>query len=124
MRKFLWSLAFAILLCSVAGLFGVHAQATIAPPPGNGWVQIASGLTAATYTDPSCLDGTTCYYAVEAVDQFGVGLDTNYVTGAIPATGTHTVKLTWTPSVTSGVTYTVFQGPPPAGPAGLAAAVN
>ena len=124
MRKFIWSLAFVVLLCAVVGLFNVHAQVTINPPPGNGWVQIASGLTVLTYVDSTCKDGTTCYYAVESADQFGVGLDTTYVTAAIPATGTHTVTLTWTASTTPNVTYTLFQGPPPVPAAGLAAVTN
>jgi len=114
-----------ITLCLlVAGVFSLHAQTTISNPPGNGWTQLTSGLTATTYVDSTCADSTTCYYAVESVDQFGVGLDTTFVTAAIPSTGTHTVTLTWTASTTPGVTYTVFQGPPPQAPAGLAAAVK
>jgi hypothetical protein len=104
--------------------FNANAQAAIAAPPGNGWVQLTTGLTTTTYVDSTCVDGTTCYYAVAAVDQFGTAVDTTYVTGAIPATGTHTVTLSWTASVTPGVTYSVFQGPPPSLPSGLAAAVK
>jgi len=123
-KRIPWLLALACVFCLFVPQFGSHAQTTIAAPPGNGWVQLTSGLTATTYTDTTCVDGTTCYYAVESVDQFGVGLDTSYVTGAIPATGTHTVTLTWTASTTAGATYTVFQGPPPLPPAGLAAATK
>jgi hypothetical protein len=102
----------------------VNAQAAIAAPPGNGWTQIASGLTTPTTTDTTCADGTTCYYAIAAVDQFGTAVDMTFVTATIPATGSHTVTLTATASVTPGVTYSFFQGPPPSAPAGLAAAVK
>jgi hypothetical protein len=115
-----------LLTACLLVIFGVHvhAQTSISAPPGNGWTLIASGLTAPTTTDATCVDGTTCYYAVAAVDQFGTAVDTTYVTAAIPATGTHTVTLTATASTTPGVTYSFFQGPPPLSPSALAAAVK
>jgi hypothetical protein len=122
MKRIPWLL---LALCSLValGIPHVHAQTSINPPPGNGWTQLASGLTTPTYVDSTCADGITCYYAVEAVDQFGTALDTTFITAAIPSTGTHTVTLTWN-EATAGATFTVFQGPPPAAPAGLAAAVK
>lgn len=126
MKQRLWKATLvALILFTILGvpLFHSHAQATINPPPGNGWTQLTSGITAVTYTDTTCKSGTTCYYAVESADQFGVGLDTTYVT-ASPTTAAPDVVLTWTASTTTGVTYTVFQGPPPAAPAGLAAATS
>jgi hypothetical protein len=116
-------------LLAVAGVIGgmwdvVHGQAAIAPPPGNGWTQLTSGLATTTFTDTTCADASTCFYAVEAVDQFGASLDTTFVSVVIPTTGTHTVKVSWTASATPGATYTLFQGPSPSPAAGLAAVVN
>ncbi len=44
---------------------------------GSGTNQIASGLTAAAYTDSTALCGTTYYYLVEAVDSAGASIASN-----------------------------------------------
>jgi hypothetical protein len=94
----------------------------------NGFVKIASGVTATKYTDASCPDQVTCYYEVTAVDSAGFesGPSTCLSTSpcianvelivGMPVSGTHTVALTWVASNSTGVSYNVYQhvGPFPA----------
>lgn len=120
-----------LILC----LFLVFSLPAQAPP--NGFSKLAS-ITTTTYTDVGCPDGTTCYYQVYALDANGIAspaaipttlpsllfLGTqDYVTGIIPASGTHSVVLTWTAS-TGDVSYVVYRYTPPLAPVGLGAVVN
>jgi hypothetical protein len=85
-------------------------------------------VTVLTYTDTTCPDQTTCYYVVTAVDSLGgesqpatcafgqLCVNGVQAVAQMPSSGTHTVVLTWTASVTAGVTYNVYShiGPLPA----------
>lgn len=86
-------------------------------PAPAGFTKLATGISATSFTDTSCPDGTTCYYYVTAVDSIGAeSVLSNEAQGSVPSTGTHSVSLTWTASATTGVTYNVYQhvGPLPA----------
>lgn len=93
------------------------AQATSAPS-----IQLAGAptctATSCTYVDSSSIvNGATYGYVVTASDLAGNACS-NYATNVtIPATGTHSVTLTFVPSTTPSVSYAVFR-------ASLAAAVT
>ena len=88
--------------------------------------------TASTYTDSAPVDGSTYTYIVTeyapacpATPLCGESTFTAQFTVTIPATGTHTVSLSWTPSGQSGVTgQNVYRFATPAPDTGLSATVN
>jgi hypothetical protein len=85
---------------------------------------VVNGSTA-TYTDnTSIVDGATYAYVVDAIDWAGFTCSNVVLNVVIPATGTHTVALSWTTSTTPGATYGVFRASPPLNPSGLAVVVN
>lgn len=103
-----------------------------------GFTKLAN-VSTTTYTDTTCPDDINCAYVVTALDSAGFeskpatcststpanqcvnGVE---VLVGIPATGSHTVTLTWTASTTTGVGYNVYShvGPFPA--SSLAASSN
>ena len=97
---------------------------TTQPPCGTGTTQLASGLTATTYADTTAADGATYSYVVTANNLGGATCSNILGNVVVPATGAHTVILTWTASTTSGVTYAVFRAPQPAPPTNLTATGN
>jgi hypothetical protein len=114
-----------LILITVLASLAVSASAQAACPSTAGATQLTTGLTTTTYTDSSIADGASYDYMVEAVNSFGGFSCSNVVLNAvIPATGTHTVALTWNASTTSGVTYAVFRAQTPANPTSLTVTVN
>lgn len=95
-----------------------------------------SNVSTLSFSDTGCADSTTCYYQVTALDTFGhesppaacstttACFQGNQAFGTIPATGTHTVVLTWAASSTAGATYNIYRAVGPAPPSGLGALVN
>jgi len=65
-----------------------------------GWMRsLATNVTSTAYTDSACPDGATCYYAATAVNSSGVeSLPSNVAKAAMPASGSHSVSLSWNAS--------------------------
>jgi hypothetical protein len=61
-----------------------------------GFTLLASGVMATTYTDGTCADATACFYEVTAVLGGVESSASNTAVAIIPASGTHTVTLSWT----------------------------
>ena len=88
--------------------------------------------TASSYTDSTPVDGSTYTYIVTSVAPAcpaapvcGESPFSLQVIAVIPATGTHTVTLGWTPSGQTGVTgQNVYRFATPAPPSGATATVN
>ncbi len=106
------------LLSAAAGAQSITCQQATSAPS----VQLVGApsctATSCTYVDSSSIiNGATYGYVVTATDLAG-NVCSNYATNVtIPATGTHSVTLTFVPSTTPSVTYAVFRAP-------LAAAVT
>jgi hypothetical protein len=122
---------FAVALLSFVIVAGTRASAaqSIIVPCVSPAVPIVTGLTTPSYTDLSVVDGFTYGYVVVTTDANGnssgcTGEAT--ATGIIPATGSHTVSLTWNASTggTSPYTYAVFRTSPPNIVTGLTVKVN
>lgn len=89
---------------------------------GESGTALATGLTAAGYTDSSVSNGTAHFYTVKAVNAAGAGAASNEasatpqaVTPLAPAglsgsPGNQLVILSWTASAGPNVTYSVFRG--------------
>lgn len=77
-----------------------------------------------TYTDSTPVDGATYAYVAVASDVAGQSCSNIVLNVTIPATGAHTVALTFVPSTTPNITYAIFRATPPANPTGLSATVN
>jgi fibronectin type 3 domain-containing protein len=106
-------------------LLTASALAAQSVPCGAPAVPLATNVALTTYTDAAIVNGATYFYAVNAVDANGnASTCTSVVTASIPATGTHTVTLTWTASTTPGVTYAVFRAQAPNPPTNLTKTVN
>lgn len=126
MRMAFIKIAFCILLLSVCAL-SVSAQAS------SGFTQLATNVTATTFTDSGCANGTTCEYQVIALDTFGdvstpavpASGTNNFVVGTIPNDGkAHTVTLSWIAGA-NDVSYQVYRRVlQPSAPTGFAATVN
>ncbi len=117
--RFLW------LLLPIGALFfwprtHVRAQGSA------GFTKIASVTTGTSYTDASCPDGATCAYEVTAYDAAGESAPAGPVSAAVPATGTHTVALSWTAGAGGGTPtgYNVYQQQSPVPPTGFKAVIN
>ena len=105
-------------LISIAVLLFCATGALAQAPAG--FTKLAN-VSAATYTDATCANQTTCYYVVTAVDATGhesppsacgpavLCFGGNQAVAVMPSSGTHTVLLTWTASPTAGVTYNVYE---------------
>lgn len=106
-------LTLAILLFALVGMGQVAAAQN--QPLSAYTLLTAAPITATSYVDGTCPDGYTCYYVVTASNSFGASVPSNQVSGAIPATGTHTATLTWA-AVTGATGYSVYQGKAPAPP--------
>lgn len=125
-----------LLLCaSLLLAIGAHAQA------GAGFIKLnTSPVTTTAYTDSTCPDSGVCYYQVTAVDASGhestaslcsttLGanvscFNSNQLKVVIPATGTHSVSLSWIASTTTPApTYNVYFSTV-APPTGMTATVN
>ena len=112
-----------IAICFLLGSMLAVAQSQ--PTCTAGAIQIVSGLSVTVYTDTTVVNGQTYSYTVIASDPFGVSACSNIAGGnVIPATGTHSVALSWTASTTNGVTYAVFRATPPTPPSALTSTVN
>lgn len=87
---------------------------------------VAFGTNA--FTDTTVVDGTTYSYEVTAQNAAGESGPSNVVTGSVPATGTHTASLSWTPGTGGGTptTYNVYRVTvaPPNQPAALQLTIN
>jgi len=94
----------------------------------SGYTRIATNVTTTSYTDATCPDGSVCTYAVTAVNAAGESAAAISNAATIPATGTHTVSLTWTAPTTGGAvaSYNVYQSilAAPGPPSGCKAQVN
>jgi hypothetical protein len=102
-----------------------YGQTTCSQAVASPSVQLISGLTATSFLDTTVVDGTTYGYVVAAYNNLGMFSCSNILTSVvIPATGTHSVSLTWIASTTPGVTYGVFRASAPAPAVSLTATVN
>lgn len=116
MKNYLARFAFSlipilVLACIVFYPSKIQSQASA------GFTQIATGVTATTFVDSGCKNGTTCEYQVIALDTFGdvstpavpATGSNNFVSGTIPNDGlTHTVTLAWV-SGSNDATYQVYR---------------
>lgn len=110
---------FALVLLLMLSL-SAYAQAGLPA----GYTKIASAVPTTSYTDSTCPDATTCYYYVTAVDSAGAESGvSNQAFATIPATGTHTVSLTWS-ETTTGVTFNVYQHVGPLAPSAVSGVVH
>lgn len=112
----------------------LYSVASCAQAP-SGFTKLAN-VTSTTYSDSTCPNQTSCYYAVTAVDATGhespsaqcagtqLCFGGNQAVAIMPSSGTHTVSLSWTASTSTGVTYNVYQHIGPFAPSGLSATVN
>jgi hypothetical protein len=92
--------------------------------------------TATTYTDSTVADGVTYYYWTTAVAApcplspppglvCGESVLSNLFAVTVPATGTHSVALTWTLSPATGIqSQNVYRAGPPGPTAGLGGVLN
>lgn len=122
--------AFLLLVLSTIASAAQVTQPQCTADIGAPSTLISSGLTytgtTGAFTDPAPVDGVTYAYIVTANIPLGAFYAcSNAVTNVvIPATGTHTVALTWNLSTTANVQYSVYRASAPLNPTGLAAAVN
>ena len=85
--------------------------------------QIASGVTATSFTDTTAANGTTYYYEIEATNSGGTSAASNEVSAtptgppaapqnltAAPAPSVHGVTLTWTVEGGAPVSYKIYRG--------------
>jgi len=109
-----------LALLVIFGLPHVDAQAP------SGFTKIATVTTGTSYTDNTCPDGATCLYAVTAFNSVGESAASNAVSATIPATGTHTASLSWTPGTGGGTPtgYNVYQEVGTVPPVALKVVVN
>lgn len=119
-----WSL-FTVLL--VYFVFGPHIWRVLAQA-GAGYVKIAS-TSGLSQIDTSVVNGQAYQYQVTAVDQFGESTPVTSMIAIIPATGIHSVTLSWIASTTiatPAVTYNVYRltGTIPNQPGAVAVTVN
>lgn len=115
--------ALAILALLMAG-FAQAQTATCTADTTSAGPAIATGLTTTTYNDATVVDGAEYGYIVTAVTPWGYACSNQVLDVVIPATGTHSVTLTWVASTTAGVTYSVFRAVPPNAPSTLSTTVN
>jgi hypothetical protein len=113
-------LLIAVGLLVILGLPHVKAQGSA------GFTKIASVTTGTAYTDSTCPDGATCLYEVTAANAVGESAPDGPVTAVIPATGTHTVALSWSAGTGGGTptSYNVYQEQGTVPPVGFKAVVN
>jgi hypothetical protein len=79
----------------VGNPFRLFAQAT------TGYSKIGSvNVGTNTFTTTTLTDGAAYNFEVTAANSAGESLPSNIVTAVIPAAGTHTVTLSWTPATT------------------------
>jgi hypothetical protein len=125
-----WALlAFISLTVASCNMQLAHAQAP------QGFTKLAN-VSTTTFSDATCGNQNTCYYAVTAVDSVGhesspalcdnsqLCFATNQAVVQMPSSGTHTVGLSWGASTTSGVSYNVYRSVGPVSPTNLKAIVN
>ena len=100
--------------------FHVGAQSTA------GYTKVASVTTGTTYTDATCLNGATCLYEVTAFNAVAESLPTGPKSVVIPATGTHTVAVSWSPGTGGDAPtgYNVYRQQSPVPPQGLGVVVS
>jgi fibronectin type 3 domain-containing protein len=96
---------------------------------GAGYTKIAS-TNGLSQIDTSVVDGDVYQYQVTSVNQFGESTPITSNVALIPATGTHSVTVSWGASATAGVTYNVYRitgaipSPPALPTSGPVATVN
>jgi hypothetical protein len=113
------SLLLALVAHSKAGYLGLTPLASVGP-------------AVATYTDSTVSDGqgyaywvTAAAAACPAAPSCGESGVSGFVIAIIPATGSHSVSLAWTPSTSPGVvTQNIYRVPVPLAPSGLSVTVN
>jgi hypothetical protein len=128
MKRFI--LAVSLLLCWVRA-----ASAQVLVPAG--FTKLNTALvTTTTFTDTACPNQTTCYYYVTAVDSIGAEsngapcaaaqlcVNGNMAVAQMPSSGTHTVTVSWTASVSTVAGYNVYVHRGPLSASNLAAIVN
>jgi hypothetical protein len=98
------SIIFALLILYLTGPVGyVLGQGS------SGYTKVnTSIITASTFTTPTLTDGVAYNFEVTGVNSAGVESGpSNIVTAIVPATGTHTATITWTPG-SNDVTFNVY----------------
>lgn len=92
-------IAFAVLLAYFSGAYAlVLAQST----PGYTKISPPAGVTATTFTTGTLTNGAVYNFEVTAQNAAGESGPSNIVTFVIPASGSHTVVLTWSAGVGGG----------------------
>ena len=64
-----------------------------------------------TFTDSTIVDGQTYTYQVTSANSAGESTPATSSAASVPATGTHTATITWTPPTTGGAptSYNVYR---------------
>jgi hypothetical protein len=85
-----------IFYLTLGNPFKLWAQAT------NGFTKIGTVAAGGTnsFTTPTLVDGTSVNFEVTAVNAAGESVASSIVSAVVPATGTHTATISWTPAAT------------------------
>lgn len=92
-----------LLYCTLGSVFRLYAQATA------GYTKVnATPIAGTSFTSGTLTNGVAYNVEVTALNSAGIESGpSNILTGIVPATGTHTFTITWTPG-TGDVTYNVY----------------
>jgi cellulose 1,4-beta-cellobiosidase len=101
--------------CALAVLLLAGRSSTRAQNLAGYSVLNTSPVTATSFADSACADSQRCFYYVTAVNAIGESGPSNIVNVTIPATGTHTVTVSWSAS-TGATSYNVYKGTAPLPP--------
>jgi hypothetical protein len=95
--------ALVLLLLSLGSIRALYAQATA------GFTKINTApVTTASFTTGTLTDGVAYNFEVTGVNSAGVeSTASNIATAIVPATGTHTATITWTPGA-NDATFNVY----------------
>jgi hypothetical protein len=110
----------------------VASVALAAPPKFAGVALVQVGPAVTTYIDSTVVDGVTYEYSITAVGPTcparpvcGESLEALFNSAPIPATGTHTVTLTWSLSSSSGIVgQNIYRAQIPTSPIPQSTVVN
>ena len=125
MRKMLRSGVAALCGLGLIALLGI-----LAGPPrtqaqgGTGFTKVGSTATT-SFTTATLTDGATYQFEVTGTNTAGESVPSNIVSVQIPATGTHTVIVSWTAGLNdTGYNVYDFLVPAPVAPTGVTVTVN
>ena len=130
-----WFILAVIAFVIMCAAFSHCQGAKLVVPSGTSLLANVSAA-ATTYTDSTVADGVTYYYWTSAVAApcplspppglvCGESILSNLFAVTVPATGTHSVALTWTPSPATGIqSQNVYRAGPPGPTSGLGGVLN